>query len=94
MNFDSFASLMGEETAAYLVGFNLAEKPEHILGYLERLDMELYGYFSENIPAPHSPLYQKWERRALELDRLNDYDESDLEATLKHIEYILENWNK
>lgn len=94
MNFDSFASLMGEDTAAYLVGFNLAEKPEHILGYLGRLAMEIYGYFSENIPDPESPLFQKWKRRAVELDRLHDYDESDLEATMKHVEYILENWNK
>lgn len=94
MNFDSFASLLGEETAAYLIGFNLAEKPEHILGYLERLDMELNGYLDGAIPDPESPLFQKWERRALELDRLHDYDESDLEATLGHVNFILENWNK
>lgn len=94
MDFNRFADLVGIDTAAYIMGFNLAVKPEHILGYLEVLHTDLYGPLSELVPDPDSPLYQKWKRRSLELDRAHHYDETDLQEALKHVKYILENWNK
>ena len=94
MRFDDMADILGEEAAACLIGFSLAEKPDRILGYLELLDMELNGCFSERIPDPDSPLFQKWKRRAVEMAMYQEYDTTDVEAALHHVEDILENWNK
>lgn len=93
MNFQEAMDVFGIETAGNLAGFAWANKTYHVLGYLEKLDMELNQdcYLS---PGSNSPLRQKWERRACELDQLHNFDDQDFESILGHAKFILENWNK
>lgn len=93
MTFQEAMDVFGIETAGNLAGFAWATKTCHMLGYLELLAFELYSLDSP-IPESHSPLWQKWERRACELDQLHNFDDQDFESILGHAKFILENWNK
>lgn len=94
MDFSRFVDTFGAETAALVVGFNLASQTNHVVAYLELLHADLYHDLSDLVPDPESPLYQKWERRAIELDQGHAYDDTDLNSIMSHAKFILENWNK
>ena len=94
MNFQEAMDTFGIETAGNLAGFAWANKTCHMLGYLELLSFELYPLDDLPIPESHSALWQKWERRACELDQMHPFEDTDFASIMAHAKYILENWNK